>query len=252
VTFNIRVPHAKGLPAKFNNNVFVSFDFHDKSFQTDPVPGKSTDPQFKFETRVAVPQVTEEVKDYLFKEAAIFEVKGYSDSAESEILSSAGGEGKDGDDAQCSHCDDAAADIMCVDCAGKFCTSCYELLHKSPRKATHKKMAIGDGPADRNMAHTCNHCEDAAPIIQCTDCNLQLCESCDQLLHKAKSKATHHRQPIDEEGGEAQTSGAGSCEHCEEEPAVVKCDDCDTSFCKGCEELLHRSAKKSGHTRNAL
>ena len=43
------------------------------------------------------------------------------------------------------------------------------------------------------------------------------------------------------------------CQQCEEQAAVFNCVDCEGKlFCDACFGLLHKAAKKKGHTKNAL
>jgi hypothetical protein len=51
VQFLVRIAHAKGIPAKFSNDVYVGFSFNGDHKETEPCEQKSTEPKFKFEHR---------------------------------------------------------------------------------------------------------------------------------------------------------------------------------------------------------
>lgn len=99
--------------------------------------------------------------------------------------------------------------------------------------------------------------------VKCNDCDKQLCNDCNELLHKSAKKKEHVRVAL-AAGGAAAGAGAGAkggalqsapvgnlfafqlahlpvsracaraavkCEQCEEQSATVKCADCDKSLC---------------------
>ena len=74
--FRLVVVAAKGLPAKYGNDVHVSFSFNGESRETAACERKSTEPQWKYEAVFRMDCVTEEQRQYLLKEAAVFEIKG--------------------------------------------------------------------------------------------------------------------------------------------------------------------------------
>lgn len=292
IVLAIHVDGAKNLPARYANSVFVSYQFMDQSLDTQPVEGKSLSPQFNHQTKIRLAPVTEEIRQHLLTEAIIFEVKGYTDAQVRQLaeLGIAPGpvrtqqrHGYGGGSSQpnspgvgmsapcgvspCDQCEEQPASLECTDCARAFCTSCFELLHKSAKKQDHRYILLQSMPADAGQgqggaidpsALPCNQCEEQQAHVVCVECDKFLCGDCDALLHKSAKKQAHARSPVAAMTG-AQGTGmapaagaAAACMQCEEAQAILQCADCERLFCEACNELLHKSAKKRDHRREYL
>ncbi|SPQ97763.1 Kinesin motor domain-containing protein [Plasmodiophora brassicae] len=115
--------------------------------------------------------------------------------------------------------------------------------------------SIGEG--------TCRHCESEKAFFKCNDCALELCVSCEDLLHLAPSKASHKRAPLQVPAApkadvkdpalplQTQVPGAQAsmCQQCEEQPSTGRCQQCNVSLCNGCWDFLHMAPSKASHTR---
>lgn len=260
VAFSLRIPSATGIPEKYNNDVFVSYSFNGEKEITPTHETPSTKPAFKYEKRIVVENITEDFRQYLLNEALVFQLKGFNELQTKE-LASVEEEGQEGGGGViCNQCEETSAEFYCVDCSTNLCGDCFQLLHRSPKKATHVKNAIGNdtAPAVGDVS-VCDRCEEEAAHVECLDCNQALCAHCNTLLHKSAKKKGHDRRPMGATPGspEPETKSASKtetlCERCEESPASVECESCSTALlCSGCNELLHRSKKKAGHVRNNL
>ena len=212
VVFRVVIASAKGLPIKYGNDVHVTFSFNGETRETAGCAVKTSEPKWAYEARFTMDKITEEQRQYLSKEAAVFEVKGFSDSAASEKAAN-------------------AADM--------------KTMAASVSSASQSAM---DGEADGGAM--CEQCEECGCQWQCAECDKRLCESCWQLLHKAASKAGHAKLAV--AAGGAAAGKVGTCEQCEEQSATVDCVECDRAFCAACEDLLHKSVKKKSHTRKPV
>lgn len=276
VQFLVRIAHAKGIPAKFSNDVYVGFSFNGDHKETEPCEKKSTEPKFKFEHRFRVESINEQVRQYLLKDACIFEVKGYSDpqidivAAESkgETKATAGGAAAAGGRTMCEQCEEKDAALLCNDCSKNFCGGCFDLLHKSAKKAGHSKtplaastvvVAAAAPAAAKDKSKLCFQCEEKSAGLFCTECDKQLCDGCNELLHKSAKKKEHNRRPLDGAAATPATAPAAAagaagikCQQCDENPAKLKCENCNLSLCDNCNGVLHRSAKKADHVRTPI
>jgi hypothetical protein len=275
VTFCIRVPEANNLPAKYNNDCHVSFAFNGETKETEMCETKTSNPKFKFEAKFKVENVNEEFRQYLLKEAAVFEVKGFSETQIKEAVEEkkeaaaaamnnqskanfTDAADKAGSNSQCTQCEENLAAWECTDCQKDLCDACFNLLHKSAKKANHNKVALSAAAVGASGAVQCAQCEEKSAVVQCQDCDKSLCEGCNALLHKSAKKAEHVRVALSSSGSAAVAPAAAAvsiakpkCEQCEEQESTVKCNDCIKSLCDGCNALLHKSAKKASHARIA-
>jgi hypothetical protein len=264
LTLLVRLPGATGLPAKFNNDVFVNFAFLDQVKETEACETKTSDPKWRFQTRFKFDMVTEELRQYLLKEAAVFEVRGFSDpqvtqAAAAEAKESAAAAAAGPTSITCAQCSEKPADDHCVECDTDLCEGCFKLLHKAAKKAGHKKEPLasaGVAPA----AQRCAQCEEKQSSVHCVECSKNFCPACDALLHKSAKRADHVRNPL---AGAPSVSGAGDaaaavksttdeekCQQCEEKSVQVACVECMKNLCDGCNALLHKSAERQKHTRH--
>eukprot|EP01006_Ploeotia_vitrea_P037464 TRINITY_DN66130_c1_g7_i1.p1 TRINITY_DN66130_c1_g7~~TRINITY_DN66130_c1_g7_i1.p1 ORF type:complete len:1115 (-),score=699.87 TRINITY_DN66130_c1_g7_i1:56-3073(-) len=306
VTFVLRIICAKGLPAKYANEVFVSYSFLDEQHETKPCESKTTDPEFNYEFRFAFDSVDERLRQFLLSDAIVFEIKGFTDAQSQNMLPEDdlqpdfsqqqqqqqyydeqdpyaqqydeygypiddykdpmgmdAAAGVPAGAAVCQQCEEMAADWHCVDCDMQFCDSCFSVLHKSKKKKAHVREPI---PVDGGAAAAaggaggggvlCEQCEEDSATLLCLDCDLKFCQPCFDLLHRSKKKAGHATQPLDAGaaagGAPAPTGGAPMCEQCEEQQATLHCVDCGLMFCPDCNDLLHKSKKKAAHQRNPI
>lgn len=259
VNFRVRIPYATGIPDKYSNQVYSCFSFLDQPMDTPSCEVKSTNPKFKFEHVFKVENITEAIANYLLKDAAVFEVKGFSDAqieqmkAEEKGVSSPAVEHKSEAPAPAAHtppqlagkvvceqCEEKEAEFQCLECNKNFDSGCFDLLHKSPKKAGHTKkpLAAQDGAAGK-----CAQCEEEAPTVECVECEKPLCDGCNALLHKSAKKADHQRKPL---------GGGSKCQQCEEQSPTIACVECEKKLCDGCNALLHKSAKKADHQRSPI
>ena len=269
VVFRVVLVGAKGLPNKYGNDVHVTFSFNGETRETAGCAMKTSDPKWSYEARFTMEKITEEQRQFLLKEAAVFEVKGFSDSAASEKaanaanikklpagVSSASQAAQDADGgggAMCEQCDECGGQWQCAECDKRLCESCWQLLHKAASKADHAKMAAGGAAA--GAAGTCEQCEEQSATVECAECDRMFCAGCDTMLHKSDKKKAHTRKPVSQGAvAPAGPTGAGSkqCGQCEEQKAVINCAECATFFCAGCNDLMHKAAKKKDHKRVAL
>jgi hypothetical protein len=58
---------------------------------------------------------------------------------------------------KCSQCEEAEAELLCIDCTKEFCSGCFKVLHKSSKKKGHKTQAIegAAGAAESSGAEMC-------------------------------------------------------------------------------------------------
>lgn len=270
LTLLVRIPGAKGLPSKFNNDCHVNFTFLDQVKETEACEVKTSEPKWKFQTRFRFDSVTEEIRQYLLKEAAVFEVRGFSDpqviaaaeESKSNAASADAGAAAAAASApaaaaaaatvMCGQCSEKIATLDCKDCDVKFCDGCYALLHKSAKKAGHNKVALSV-PGVASGAAKCVQCEENAAAVHCVDCDKNLCDGCNNLLHKSAKKADHRRNQLSAAPSAlaAYTPDVplDKCQQCEEQNAQWQCVECTKLLCDGCNNLLHKSAKKAEHTR---
>lgn len=109
----------------------------------------------------------------------------------------------------------------------------------------HAEMSGGSSGASARPH--CNQCEEADADVHCNDCDKDFCNGCFDLLHKAARKKDHVKVDLGPAAGEKVL-----CDQCEEESATVKCSDCNSLLCAGCNALLHKSSKKKDHARTAI
>lgn len=253
VSFRVKIPGATGLPSKYSNDVFVRFKFFDDTnqYETEAHDSKSTDPKFTFETKVEFEEITEEVKNFFLNDAAVFEVLGFNDQASSELNL-----GDDSGPAVCEQCEETGAEFLCLDCQTKFCSGCFNLMHKSAKKrGHHKESLVVEVVIDDS--EVCYQCEENKAAVYCQECDKQLCSACEGLLHRSAKKKGHTRTPVGAgtpppDAGTPLADGKVMCEWCEEKTADVKCVDCDQLMCNDCNKLMHKSKKKAGHVRESL
>jgi hypothetical protein len=265
VIFSLRITDAKNVPSKYSNDVYVTFTFHDQSMETPPCEQKTTNPKWDFEHKLKFENITEDFRQYLLKDAAEFIVKGFTDSQIQETKAAKLNENPViGSWRMCQQCEEKPATGDCRDCNLIFCDNCFGLLHKSAKKAGHTRIQLdehGEAVAPAVHAGNCVQCDENAAVVQCVDCDKKLCDGCNGLLHKSAKKAEHNRQPL--AGGAATAAAAAAaapagggdavkCQQCDENAAIVRCADCDKAFCDGCNNLLHKSARKAGHARTPL
>ena len=290
LTLLVRIPAAKGLPAKFNNDVFVNFGFMDQVKETEACELKTSDPQWKFQTRFKFDAVTEELRQYLLKEAAVFEVRGFSDpqvhqaavaeAKEAQDHAAAGGGdassssgGSSGAESEsgavtCAQCSEKPAQDHCNDCNVDFCDGCFKLLHKSAKKSGHVKVALAvpvsasaSSAAGASAAVSkCAQCDEQPSVVHCVECEKNFCGACNDLLHKSAKRASHQRNAL----ASAPSLGPGfdssaqadrdveKCQQCEEQAVQVSCVECTKNLCDGCNALLHKSAERQKHTRHQV
>jgi len=284
LTLLVRIPGARGLPSKYNNDVFVNFSFQECVKETEACELKTSDPTWKFQTRIKFDCVTEELRQYLLKEAAVFEVRGFSDpqvhqaqaaeakeqqAAAAAAASSAGSGGAAPAAPICDQCSEKPSEWECLECKVHHCDGCFKLLHKSAKKSGHEKRPVvvpaaaaggassasssaAIAPADR-----CVQCEEQVAMVHCVECCKNFCSGCNDLLHKSAKRATHTRNPLSAarssyEGSAAQQKADAEvdrCHQCEEQNAVVSCVECTKQLCESCNALLHKSAARAAHTR---
>ena len=270
VVFRVVIVGAKSLPIKYGNDVHVTFSFNGETRETAGCAIKTSDPKWGYEARFTMDKITEEQRQYLLKEAAVFEVKGFSDSAASEkaanaadiksLATSASSSSHAAMDSEtaggmCEQCDECGCQWQCAECDKRLCESCWQLLHKAASKADHTKLAVAAGGAAAGAAGTCEQCEEQSATVECAECDRSFCSGCDTLLHKSDKKKSHSRKPV-AQGAVAPAGAAGGgvkqCGQCEEQKASVNCAECATAFCSGCNDLMHKAAKKKDHKRVAL
>jgi hypothetical protein len=222
-----------------------------------------------------VESINEEVRQYLLKDACIFEVKGYSDPQIDIVANETGGESKGetkgaatsagaGGRTMCEQCEEKDAALHCNDCSKNFCSGCFDLLHKSAKKAGHSKTPlavtaapVAAVPAAKDKSKLCFQCEEKGAGVFCTECDKQLCDGCNELLHKSAKKKEHNRRPLAGAAPVAAaaapaTPAAGKCQQCDENAAKLHCANCNLNLCDNCNGVLHRSAKKADHARTPL
>ena len=210
VVFRVVIVGAKGLPAKYGNDVYVTFSFNGETRETAAsAEARTTSPQWRYEAKFAMEKITEEQRQYLLKEAAVFEIKGFSDSAAGEkaahptllLPTTTAGATAEGWGAACEQCEEAAAVVECAECDKSLCDGCNALLHKSDKKKGHVRKAVGASPAPGGSgayaeAKQCEQCEEQPAVVQCGDCAAVYCDGCNALLHKAPKKKDHKRTPV--------------------------------------------------------
>jgi len=250
--FEIRIGSAKGIPQKLCNDVYVVYNFFDREFETDTCETRSTtEPKFDHRQIVSFPCVDERLLNYLLKDAATFEVKGFSapqtdmdDEIKSTPAAAPAASGR-----KCDQCDESAASGECRDCDKMLCDGCWSLLHKSAKKACHVKFPLLITETETKVpASLCSQCDENNASAECKECEKVLCDGCWALLHKSAKRASHVKSPL---GGFA-PSPAATCTQCEENGAIAECKDCDKMLCEGCWSLLHKSAKKANHVKHQL
>eukprot|EP00455_Lapot_gusevi_P040206 TRINITY_DN453_c0_g1_i7.p1 TRINITY_DN453_c0_g1~~TRINITY_DN453_c0_g1_i7.p1 ORF type:complete len:810 (-),score=347.53 TRINITY_DN453_c0_g1_i7:108-2510(-) len=94
----------------------------------------------------------------------------------------------------CQECDEKSAVVQCQQCQQIFCGDCNELLHKAAKKATHVRVPLAGGSSSSGTK--CVECEEKSAVVSCSDCGQVFCGDCNELLHRAAKKATHHRVPL--------------------------------------------------------
>jgi pSer/pThr/pTyr-binding forkhead associated (FHA) protein len=221
VHFGVRVVSVQGIPAEFAHDVCVKFSFLGNEYESKAVSCNHTTASFNSESVAAVNQVDEHTLQYLLKQAIVFHVVGFTahQLEQLQALADAGYSNQAQhfaqNDFKCDQCEEQAADVECSECARALCNNCDQLLHKSAKKAAHTRIAVGD----------------AAKL--------------------------NYEEPsgFEEEdgGGAAPTNGdVPVCDQCEEVYASVICHDCERPLCDGCNALLHKSARKAQHAREAI
>ena len=201
VVFRVVIVGAKGLPAKYGNDVYVAFSFNGETRETAGCPLKTTEPRWAYEAKFAMECITEEQRQFLLKEAAVFEVKGFSDAAAGEkAANKAEPVAPAWDSAVCGQCEEAEAAWECAECEKALCEGCNALLHKSDKKKGHVRKAVGEGAGatggEAEGKVVCQQCEEQAGTVRCEECSAAYCDGCNALLHKAAKKAGHKRTPI--------------------------------------------------------
>jgi hypothetical protein len=170
-------------------------------------------------------------------------------------------------DEQCGNCEDAAATVKCGECDMNFCSDCSDGMHKSRSRKDHVLTKLRrKGSVSRRASvlevvqfgETCENCEDADAAYHCASCRMIFCEDCDEGYHKSSKRKAHSRIAINakKEELERETKTAPKptalCDNCEEEPAVVHCDECGPKdFCSECDTAMH-VGKRRGHLRTPL
>jgi hypothetical protein len=264
VAFVVRISGVKDVPQKYSNDVFVSYSFNGEKHETQPCEGKDSNPNFRYEQRFVVENIDKSFISYLTAKAAVFEVKGFNDQGAQEKVEVATEtdtiDVMDGSIIKCAQCEEQVADFYCVECETELCEHCFNLLHRSAKKAAHTKIPMSemlqssDSPSPDGVL--CERCEEQSATVQCVECDMKLCDDCNSLLHKSKKKAGHTRIPLGGDEGEQRKAVEEDkppiCERCEEADAFVYCEDCGLKLCEECDELLHRSAKKKGHSRQPI
>jgi hypothetical protein len=256
LTLLVRIPSAKGIPPKFNNDVFVNFAFMDQVKETEACETKTTNPTWKFQTRFKFDQVNEELRQYLLKEAAVFEVRGFSDP---QVHQAAAAEAKDAASSSgqavvtCAQCAEKPAEDHCNDCSLDFCDGCFRLLHKSAKKAGHVKVALAPAGVAAS-AQKCGQCDEKQSTTHCVECDKNYCDGCNELLHKSAKRQGHQRNALGAAPSVSTSFGTQEqhvdrCMQCDEKNADVSCVECTKTLCTGCDALLHKSAARAVHTR---
>jgi hypothetical protein len=249
LTLLVRIPGATGVPSKFNNDVFVNFAFMDQVKETEACEVKTNDPKWKFQTRFKFDSVNEELRQYLLKEAAVFEVRGFSDPQVHQAAAAEAKESASSSNPTCAQCAEKPAEDHCNDCSLDFCDGCYKLLHKSAKKSGHVKVALA--PAGVAVsAQKCGQCDEKLSEFHCVECEKNFCSGCNDLLHKSAQRNPLSAAPSLSAAFDTNaTENIDRCQQCEEKNADVSCVECTKSLCEGCNALLHKSAERQKHTR---
>lgn len=238
--------------------------------ETEACELKTSAPNWKFQTRFKYDSVTEELRQYLLKEAAVFEVRGFSDP---QVQSAAAADAKDAAAAAaaaatssggatagvlCAQCSEKPAEDHCKDCNIDFCDGCFKLLHKSAKKSGHVKEPLAAAMGVAPSAAKCAQCDEQSSAVHCVECEKNFCPGCDALLHKSAKRADHQRNPLAAAPslGHAFDSSAApeaeKCQQCEEAAVQVSCVECTKNLCDACNALLHKSAERQKHTRHQV
>ena len=237
--FRLSIPSAQGLPLSLANDVFVSFDFLDRCYETKHYPSKSSDPRFDYVAIFDLSPVTDEFRRYLLSESMVFSVKGSTD-AQSKAAAIAATAITPVVNAGpiCEQCEEQAAGVDCIDCGRALCESCFALLHRSAKKQNHNAVLI---PPPISVGHEQQQWHEQAQFH-----NWQT----QPFLHSGTndSSAVSGVEGDDVEQNRASTL----CGQCEEQLAVVTCVECSKLYCADCNALLHKSAKRQTHTRHSL
>lgn len=92
---------------------------------------------------------------------------------------------------------------------------------------------------------TCYECEEKSEIF-CMNCQKELCQECDSLIHKIKKKQEHKKIKI-EEYQKKERKEKGYCYQHPKEKCISYCITCDDPICLECIISLH-----DGHDRKNL
>eukprot|EP00668_Euglena_longa_P043351 GGOE01057584.1.p1 GENE.GGOE01057584.1~~GGOE01057584.1.p1 ORF type:complete len:204 (-),score=14.81 GGOE01057584.1:112-723(-) len=84
----------------------------------------------------------------------------------------------------CDICQRHEAQVVCPGCnGGRFCRECDAEQHSK-----HKRMKLIVAP--------CDFCGLRDAIIQCKECQIFMCEACDELKHRSAQRRHHLRDTV--------------------------------------------------------
>lgn len=178
----------------------------------------------------------------------------------------------------CSHCETNPAEVACVVCERIFCGTCNTLKHKAPARRDHARLPIAElfapptphaptpsaGWAGLVPPGTNPEAAAAAAVAAATAVVKRRSITGDTLLASSTaavsslatssataSSNTGNRSNVPSTASTSSTSPSSRpvCSHCQENAAIVKCNDCDRPYCSQCNDVLHRAPRRRTHIR---
>lgn len=114
--------------------------------------------------------------------------------AAAEEKSKTGGEEVKSLEPLCSSCEEAKAELKCLDCDNAlFCKRCWGVMHKKPSKKSHRTEPLASAAAAGATKALCETCEEEPASFKCVECDSTYCERCFGVRHKAPSKKNHQK-----------------------------------------------------------
>lgn len=128
----------------------------------------------------------------------------------------------------CANCEDADAQLLCLDCKKPFCEDCFRVQHLKGNALRHTTQFI----------EPCADCGYQASSRKCETCDTNCCCKCFQELHGLHA---HRSSQI-----------VVQCSECDLRAARFRCDVCEDDLCIKCFNQLHAKGKKRLHPYTTL
>ena len=113
-------------------------------------------------------------------------------------------------ESRCNNCSVQIAQGCCTTCKKELCQHCFQKTHSSQQLQTHVFVSVS---LPVPQGQICQVCKQMAATVHCSSCNMALCQTCDNFLHKSKGRSKHIREVLHQADRKSPQVGALPAEH---------------------------------------